>query len=384
MSHSKRCKGRSTDETLLKFKCDVCGKILSKSSHYHRHLLHHYDVREYCCEHCGQKFVQKAHLKRHVNTQHEIYFAGHICQMCHKAFSTGWQLNRHVRQVHPVLEPESWRCMICDKTDFSSLHDRERHLQQHMGLRPFVCDHCLSAFARRSELKCHLASKHNLGQFFTCIRCNQTFPQRTQVDRHLKKCFAPRSDDQLCPTEENFDCTAAVSCSYRKESDCECSASFTELSSSFQAVGHSKSDQNIFAHKTTSKQWHSFYLVSAEKTFGKENPLLSTKPITRMLTVTNENENQNHHASSIEPCRNIRVAVKISESSRPVSTLELGPLLPARLLDLCPEFKVLQVKVADKVFRAGETILFDLPVENAGIVADEACINQYITINYKA
>lgn len=69
------------------------------------------------------------------------------------AFTTGRELNRHVRYKHTHEKPH--KCSLCDYACVESSKLR-RHIRTHTGERPYPCTICSFAAADDSALKRHL------------------------------------------------------------------------------------------------------------------------------------------------------------------------------------------------------------------------------------
>ncbi|KAJ1478547.1 hypothetical protein T484DRAFT_1817231 [Baffinella frigidus] len=112
------------------FKCTICGKACSDSSHLTRHMRTHSGDRPYACTTCGQAFSRSGDLARHERTH--IGDRPYACTTCGQAFSQSGHLTDHMRT--------------------------------HSGDRPHACTTCGKAFSRSGHLTRHCATVHALEQ----------------------------------------------------------------------------------------------------------------------------------------------------------------------------------------------------------------------------
>ena len=103
------------------------------------------------CEYCAAMFLQKHHLKQHMNT-------------------------------HTGDRP--FRCDKCTAS-FAQKHSLKRHKQTHTGEKPFQCDHCSAVFSLRHGLTQHLII-HSGEKPYKCGLCSSKFSRKFSLDRHQK------------------------------------------------------------------------------------------------------------------------------------------------------------------------------------------------------
>lgn len=87
---------------------------------------------EFACEHCGQVYVYRESLQKHVRTTH-MGHKGHPCDTCGKVYKHNVDLVRHQQKHHSQLD----------------------------GL-PFPCSFCPKRFMLQNNLKDHCEKKHNV------------------------------------------------------------------------------------------------------------------------------------------------------------------------------------------------------------------------------
>ena len=93
------------------------------------------------CHLCGKKFVQKHHLKAHLQT-HEPSRKWK-CPVCDQAFQLKGNMQQHLRRVHgPEHMPP----------------------KKNLNLK-YECEHCDMAFYRADHLQRHLRNVHNISIF---------------------------------------------------------------------------------------------------------------------------------------------------------------------------------------------------------------------------
>jgi uncharacterized Zn-finger protein len=237
-----------------RLQCSMCEKVRSHEkwamirwiallqcfeylSHLQRHQLSHLNIREHACPLCRAKFVQKAHLARHLSRRHALRqpavmenehdgdeegtqqltdrlpdatsetattsnhtgigstpAAEHriiFCIECAQQVESHWHLRRHVKVSSPysllyllqAVHRRVFACPQCSLT-FASNLDYRLHRDSHDVNRVFACADCGRRFPRRCDLDVHEKTHSRLGTLL-CVVCDAVFVQRVQVTHAL-------------------------------------------------------------------------------------------------------------------------------------------------------------------------------------------------------
>jgi RNase P subunit RPR2 len=176
-----------------------CHKTFSRPSRLQTHILSHTGDRPFKCDLCDKSFTRNAHLKRHVQVNHEkakpnIPSSEVSCQICNANFANKYSLKKHVKRVHEVKQ---YSCGECDKT-FHKNHLLRSHMAEHSGSNPrlpFKCDQCEEAFQYPMYLKRHLR-KH---KGYSCDKCEDVFERWTDLQQHKNSSHPPAPKPALPP-----------------------------------------------------------------------------------------------------------------------------------------------------------------------------------------
>ena len=104
-----------------------------------------------------------------------------ICEICQKAFARRDTLICHKR-THDGTKP--FLCKVCDK-GFSRRDKLHCHNRTHSGEKPFVCLVCSRAFAQSDKLKCHMRT-HTGERPHPCDLCDKRFARRDTLHCHRR------------------------------------------------------------------------------------------------------------------------------------------------------------------------------------------------------
>jgi len=107
-----------------KFKCDVCGKVLSCRGSFDRHKRMHTNTNPYKCSHCPKTFREAC--KKAVHERIHSGSKPYPCSQCSKSFRTATQRMVHQRS-HTKEKP--YPCTVCGKV-FSQPYSVKVHMDK--------------------------------------------------------------------------------------------------------------------------------------------------------------------------------------------------------------------------------------------------------------
>ncbi|XP_034044949.1 gastrula zinc finger protein xFG20-1-like [Thalassophryne amazonica] len=166
--------GGSIDEK--PFSCSKCGQRFMYKYHLEKHIRVTKE-KPFNCPECAQRFCYKRSLMDHM----KIHTGGKIlnCSECGKIFIYNKSLKIHL-SIHKGDKPFS--CSRCDQRFVSKLL-LKRHIRIHTEKKPFGCPVCCKKFSQRSNLYKHMRS-HAGEKPFGCSVCDKRFTQRSELISH--------------------------------------------------------------------------------------------------------------------------------------------------------------------------------------------------------
>ncbi|XP_010901163.1 zinc finger protein 354C-like [Esox lucius] len=130
----------------------------------------------YCCLYCGETFVLKADLQRHVALSKK---RPSECNFCRKRYNSTCKLKAHVRLCQGE---KSCTCPFCGKT-FKQKGTLSIHMRIHTGEKPFSCGNCGKCFSQKGHLTMHKLI-HTGDKPFNCDYCGKSFSLKDNLTRH--------------------------------------------------------------------------------------------------------------------------------------------------------------------------------------------------------
>lgn len=174
-AHKERY-NRKVDDNFLKFRlndddgfpcllCEFKGKHLF-SLITHTHSEH--NKNKIICDTCGKPYATEATLQNHIKSAHEKRVLK--CKHCEASFYTFQDRRAHDIKVHKINE---FTCDICQK-QFSSAYLKKRHLIIAHKQTPFKCKFCDKIFVYKHYLMSHEDTVH-LKERMPCVICGERF-----------------------------------------------------------------------------------------------------------------------------------------------------------------------------------------------------------------
>lgn len=145
------------------------------------------------CPHCNKRLKNNIrfmnHMKHHVELdQQNGEMDGHTtCQHCYRQFSTPFQLQCHLENVHSSYESTT-KCKICEWS-----FDSEPLFLQHMkdthkpGEMPYVCQVCAYRSSIYSEVDTHFRLNHEDTRYLMCVYCLKVFKNGSAFQQHFMR-----------------------------------------------------------------------------------------------------------------------------------------------------------------------------------------------------
>ncbi|XP_064550110.1 zinc finger protein 836-like [Drosophila montana] len=176
------------------YKCEECGQKFHSRHFLKKHKRRvHGQADQHICHMCGKNFTTGFNLRNHI-----VRHSGtrpHKCKLCSAAFSTTAELNNHQR-THDNVRPYPCR-YACGKS-FRHCSNRSTHERVHMAgsLRPFQCDYCEKTFVTKGDCRSH-QMVHTMSRDFSCDICEQSFKLQKHYLQHLTTKSHKKVEDHI-------------------------------------------------------------------------------------------------------------------------------------------------------------------------------------------
>ncbi|XP_077006511.1 zinc finger and SCAN domain-containing protein 20 isoform X2 [Tamandua tetradactyla] len=147
------------------YKCDICVKSFSRSSHFIAHQRIHTGEKPYKCFECGKSFSDRSNLNTH-------------------------------QRIHTGEKP--YKCPECGK-NFSDHSNLVTHQRIHTGEKPYQCGGCWKSFNQSSNLLKH--QRIHLGGNSDCYsESRKSFGQHPSFNAHWRNSIEEKSEQSQSGT----------------------------------------------------------------------------------------------------------------------------------------------------------------------------------------
>jgi len=228
LSNLRRHERKHANESLLAgsrchYQCSYCGRVFSRAASLQKHITRHVEPAElqqplYHCRQCGQRFVWKQSLSRHLRNAHSSLSSAHRIPVVTAASTVTGSVSA-IASSAPVqsdcVNVDSSRDSR-DTTDQSGLSSGTEPVHSEVqcsdamisssltgrpldkSARPLVpCPHCGFAFFWRSNLTRHIRQQHvadkpsvrdcsSQTKHLQCTRCRRQFSRLRHLQVHLQ------------------------------------------------------------------------------------------------------------------------------------------------------------------------------------------------------
>ena len=135
------------------FRCYFCNDRFKEEGSLIKHIKTQHEPQRNICIICSEKFIKKSDLNLHMNIHHTGTERLHSCIFCGFKVHDMHQLKRHIL-VHTGTRP--FTCSKCGDRFNQKANLKRHHMVKHTGLKPFLCHICGKSFGMSGNLKRHL------------------------------------------------------------------------------------------------------------------------------------------------------------------------------------------------------------------------------------
>ncbi|XP_055585748.1 zinc finger protein 708-like [Uranotaenia lowii] len=167
-------------------KCKLCNETQITTKQLAKHIKLAHPTESYPlvqCPDCPRTFTSRHQMNRHK----QIHTDRFACEQCGEKHVSGQRLKAHVERHH-LKQGQQFLCAECPGKTFSCSESLRVHLVEHVKEKPFVCEHCQKAFARKSKLECHIKAVHLGIKSYQCPGCKRAFGFSPNLWNHKRTC----------------------------------------------------------------------------------------------------------------------------------------------------------------------------------------------------
>ncbi|XP_076987662.1 zinc finger protein 280A-like [Tamandua tetradactyla] len=168
-------------KTYTNFKCLSCLKVL-KNVKFMKHMKHHLELEKQMgdswevhttCQHCHRQFSTPFQLQYHIENVHLPQEPSPVCKICELSFETDQLLLQHMKDNHKPGEMP-YVCQVCNYRS-SALADVDMHFRTcHENTKNLLCPFCLKIFKASASYVNHFW-RHWNKRTFQCSNCRLQF-----------------------------------------------------------------------------------------------------------------------------------------------------------------------------------------------------------------
>uniref|UniRef100_A0A6J0U230 Pogo transposable element with ZNF domain isoform X1 n=1 Tax=Pogona vitticeps TaxID=103695 RepID=A0A6J0U230_9SAUR len=163
------------------FRCPHCTKRLKNNIRFMNHMKHHVELDQQngevdvhtICQHCYRQFTTPFQLQCHLENVHSPYESTTKCKICEWAFDSEPMFLQHMKDTHKPGEMP-YVCQVCQYR--SSLYSEvDSHFRMvHEDTRHLLCPYCLKVFKNGNAFQQHFM-RHQKKSVYHCNKCRLQF-----------------------------------------------------------------------------------------------------------------------------------------------------------------------------------------------------------------
>ena len=165
-AHIKRIHDKMIYFNTRKLVCDLCGYKTNRKSNLGRHVDHcgkslKPNLIDHLCNICQKMFSTKKILNRHIKIHNKRKISkpnfAALCLLCKKLFVNQWNMRRHQKKVHGLLENDAENSLRIAK------YKTEVKIEEKMmsKRKEYLCHHCEYCSRNKTNLERHMNNRHS-------------------------------------------------------------------------------------------------------------------------------------------------------------------------------------------------------------------------------
>ncbi|XP_014474745.1 PREDICTED: uncharacterized protein LOC106744457 [Dinoponera quadriceps] len=299
---------------------DDCNRQFGRLYTLKGHLLTHYGVRPFKCDHegCAWAFYSEFKLKRHKETH--LKRKDHVCEVegCNRRFTTVYNLWSHAK-LHS--RPNRIFCQVPDcEEKFQTKRALELHMKSHdQRHAPYVCQHCGKRYYSNNALTSHQRSHSYKEVDVKCSwpGCGKVFDKPCRLKAHTRShtgCKPYHCTYQDC--KWSFSSSSKLKRHQKKHTN--------ERKFACEAPGCGKAfmrSEHLKEHRLTHTEGRYFHCFVCDARFSAKSSLYVhiKKHQTKMLTKMDDLSNAGRKGARTK-------ASHFSRAAKPIQSVSMEPL----------------------------------------------------------